>query len=355
MLAILMFFYLLLPPANHPICTLWIAQPATLDDVAAACPEGITLENYQVDFVNIWNEKVYCTQNATAIYAPYDACGFTETLDNFRLEVYAPANGETVLCSVNSYNNPPTRAEFAAVCSWDAMNAFDEGRAELRYMGIVDQPSPVVIDIPVPSTGTGLYDQPAAVDDLATDESLTWLAGRLIWHNQVQPNCADGFSGLDPVTLAADACGSQSAAPLVTNWQNQFDADIYAAAAAEGVPARLLKRVLKVESQFWPLWDERPAGEVGMAQITAAAADQYLRWYRPGYPYASEKIQIQMQAEFMNALRCQGCSLHEAIQKEHANIPTYARLLKAYRYSAEDWHGALVLWNGSDYANKVEG
>ncbi|MCK8400830.1 hypothetical protein LXA41_17880, partial [Erwinia amylovora] len=58
------------------------------------------LENYQVNFVNIWTSQVDCTQNATAIYAPYEACGFTASLDNYRLEVFAPANAETLLCSV---------------------------------------------------------------------------------------------------------------------------------------------------------------------------------------------------------------------------------------------------------------
>jgi hypothetical protein len=350
-----MFFYLILPPGATNICTLWLSQPASAEDVEAACPEGIALEQYRVDFVNVWNGKVYCTKNATAIYAPFIACHLTESLDNFKMVIYQPASAEALLCSVNSTNNPPTRSELAAVCSWDAMQAYDEGRAEVRYMGVVDQPAPVKIDIPAPQPGPGIYDQPENSTDLATNESLTWLAGRLIWYDQVQPACDGGFSGLDPVTLAANTCGEEAAAPLVADWQNQFDADIYSAAVAEGIPARLLKRILKIESQYWPLWDERPFSEVGLAQITAAGADQYLRWYFTDYGYATESDQLQKQAEFLNSLRCQSCDLYTALQKERENIPVYARILKAYRLAADDWHGALVLWNGNDYASKVEG
>jgi hypothetical protein len=203
-------------------------------------------------------------------------------------------------------------------------------------------------------TGVGLYDQPTAAADLATSEPLTWLAGRLIWYGQVKPDCL-GLSGLDPVTLAANACGMEATSEKVSDWQNQFDADIYAAASTEGVPARLLKRVLKVESQFWPLWDERPAGEIGMAQVTLAGADQYLRWYDPYYNTASVKNQQGMQAAFLASLRCDNCSLYEATAKERANIVTYARILRSYRFTADDWRGALVRWNGEDYASKVEG
>lgn len=350
---LLLFFYLIQPSSTRPMCALWVSDPVTLNDLAAACPEGIQLENYQADWIELESGQVVCTANATGIFYPFDACDLTRPLDQYRIQIYQELT-DAVLCSVESYNATPTRDEIAAACSWEALTAYDENRAELRYMGEV-QPDPVTppVEIQAPLPGPGLYDQPTSAAELATTTELTWLAGRLIWHNRVQPVCGDGLSGLDPQTLAADPCGSAAAAPLTDTWQNQFDAEIYAAALAEGVPARLLKQILRTESQFWPLWDERPAGEVGLAQITAAGADQYLRWYAPAYGRASHETQQQLQAELMNSLRCHGCNLEQATAKERENILIYARLLRAYRLSADDWYGALILWNGEPYAQKV--
>lgn len=350
----LLLFYLLLPPAPTPVCSLWLSQPATAADLAAACPEGLNLEQYRVDFVNLWDGSVDCTQPAAAIYAPSDFCGFTQSLDNFRMEIYLPAgqNGE-VLCSVTTYNDTPTRDEIAAACPWSALNAYDEGRTELRYIRAIEPEPDHAPTIPAPQPGPGLYDQPTSTAELTTRQPLAWLAGRLIWHGRIRPVCGDGLSGLDPFTLAANPCGESAAAAEVTRWQNQYDDAIYAAALAEGVPARLLKRVILLESQGWPLWDQRPAGEIGLVQVTRAGADQYLRWYAPGYGYASGQRQTELQSAWLNSLRCQHCTLAEAIDQERANLPAYARLLKAYRYASPDWYQALVLWNGVEYAERI--
>jgi hypothetical protein len=335
MMPILMLFYLIMPPHAATICALWLSQAATLDDLRAACPQDIVLENYNVEFTNIGDGKVYCVKNATAIYNPDMACNLHGRLDNYRMVIVSPPGGEEMLCAVKSYNNPPTRAEIAKVCNWDATNAYDTHAAEIRLMGPVQQSSePAAITLPAIPTGDGLYDQAPDAAALATNENLTWLASRLLWTGEATN-----------ATLPGE----------LTTWQNQFDADIYAAATAEHVPARLLKRVIRFESQFWPTWGNRPDGEIGMAQITTAAADQYLRWYDPAYPSAGGKEQAAMKAAFMASLRCDVCTLPEAVEKERANIYTYARILAAYRYGSDDWAGALKLWNGEDYMRKVEG
>jgi len=350
---ILFMFYLILPPSATQMCALWLSQPATAQDLAAACPADIKLENYQVNFRNIWDNKIYCTANATAIYNPAAACNLTPSLDNFRMEIFAPPGPERVVCSLTSYNATPSRAEIASACSFDALTAYDSGAAQLRNMGAAPTPTRAElpqVDLP---TGAGLYAQASSTAELTTNLPLSWLAGRMIWYGQVQAECPGGTSGLDQ-SMAANACGQAAASANVRDWQNQFDQDIYAAALAEGVPARLLKSILIQESQLWPLWHERPAGETGMAQITLAGADQYLRWYDRSYPGADGLAQQQLQQQFLTSLECHQCTLAQAIEHERANIVIYARILRAYRYSATDWRGAVELWNGEAYANQVE-
>ena len=324
----LLLFYLIAPPRDTRICVLWLSRPATSADVAAACGP-ISLEQYIVDFVALYDGRTYCRTGASAVFAPGLACNLPGTLDQFKMDIIAPGVNEVLLCAVRSYNNPPTRAEVDAACDWDALQAYDTGAATLRLIGPAAPPiTPVnACGIESPAPGPGLYDQARAIDDLRTARPLTWLASRLVWYGQNAP---------------------------VDQWQNQFDGEIFIAATTEGVPARLLKRVISVESQFWPLWDDRPAGEIGMAQITAAGADQYLRWYAPNYGYASLEEQAALQAEFLRSLRCDGCSLYDAIQQERRNIFYYARILRAYRCSSPDWRAALVLWNGEPYTQKVE-
>jgi hypothetical protein len=334
MTAVLLLFYLIAPPQSTVICALWISQPPTAPDLAAACPADIMLEMYQVEFHHIQTGMIECVKPAPSIFTPSD-CNLPSRLDNYRMVIVSPAAGERVLCAIQSYNNPPTRREIAAACAWDSLMAYDDNSADLRLIGPAPaQTAAPLIELPAPAIGPGLYDQVANPAELATSENLTWLASRLMWTGEADHN-----------TLAGE----------LVIWQNQFDQDIYAAAIAEHVPARLLKRVIRFESQFWPSWGNRPAGEVGMAQITSAAADQYLRWYDRAYPSASTAAQGWRMAEFINSLRCDVCTLADTIAKERQNIYTYARILAAYRYAAGDWAGAVRLWNGEEYLKKVEG
>lgn len=353
---ILLLFYLIAPPQDRPICVLWLNRPATSADVAAAC--GTTdLDQDRVDFISLNNGKIYCSSEAVAIYNPPSKCDLPGTLDQYHMLIIQPGTTERLLCAIQSSNNPPTRAEVSAACSPVDLHAFDIGAASLRLMGPVQpdqqQTTANSCQLDAPLLGPGLYDQVGSLQELATHQSLTWLAGRLIWFGIVRPWC-DGYSGLDPISFHANGCGSIAAQRSSELWQNQFDQAIYAAALVEGVPGRLIKRVISIESQFWPLWNDGPRGEIGLAQVTAAGADQYLRIYNGNYAYASPVEQNDMQAAFLALLRCDYCSLYGALQKERANIIYYARLLRAYRCSSADWRAALVRWNGELYAEKIE-
>lgn len=344
--AVLLIFYLLAQPREIVRCSLWLSDGATPQQVTAACGK-INLDRYSVNFRNINNGQIYCRKSAIAVYSPSRFCRLPFTLDNFKMEIYEKTAGNEILCVIKTGNPTPTRSEILDACPPEAVTLYDAESATLEFIQeIAPQPEAApACQIPTPQ-------QPAAPSDLATGEPYAWLAGRLIWHGLVTPDC-DGYSGLDPVTLAANQCGIESAAQAVHHWQNQFDPDIYAAALAEDVPADLLKRVLAAESQFWPYWENRPAGETGLAQITHAAADQYLRWYDAEYPGLPTARQYEQQVILLQSLKCDYCNLRQAAAKEKRNIYVYARILRAYRCAANDWRSALVAWNGQAYAERI--
>jgi hypothetical protein len=141
--------------------------------------------------------------------------------------------------------------------------------------------------------------------------------------------------------------------PLVVAWQNQYDPEIIAAAAEAGVPADLLKRILLVESQMWPLWGIRPAGEIGIAQLTPNAADRYLSATQPEWYALAEWQRVDARQALINELTCHNCTLAEAAYKERLNVRVYAHILRAYAIAGGTWEQALVLWNGEPYARLV--
>ena len=110
---------------------------------------------------------------------------------------------------------------------------------------------------------------------MSTDEPYYYLAGRLIAQGQVDATHCPSW-GLLPNGYA-DACGLEAAAPLVMEWQNQFDARIIEVSRDSGVPAQLMKNLFAQESQFWPgmFKVER---EYGLGQITDKGADTILLW-----------------------------------------------------------------------------
>lgn len=110
---------------------------------------------------------------------------------------------------------------------------------------------------------------------LASNEPYYYLAGRLISQGLVDVStCTTG--GLLSNGYA-DACGLESAAPLLSPWQNQFDKRIVEVAEDTGIPAQLMKNLFAQESQFWPGVFRVPY-EFGLGQITDNGADSILFW-----------------------------------------------------------------------------
>ncbi len=122
---------------------------------------------------------------------------------------------------------------------------------------------------------------PADPQELATDEPLAYLAGKLIAYELADASaCPDG--GLLSNGYASP-CGLSEARSVVTDWQNNYDPYIVRAAQKVGIPSELLKRVFIQESQLWPENVESDFEEFGLGHLTEWGADTTLLWNNTFY------------------------------------------------------------------------
>ena len=129
----------------------------------------------------------------------------------------------------------------------------------------------------VPEEAPGWLRVDVALDDLATQNRYDLLAGHLLQSGFVDGSaCPSG--GIYP-DGSPDGCGIEAASAEMLRWQNQYDQDILASAAASNVPPYLLKGMIAAELQFWPAGDW-VKGEIGLGQMTASGADLLIS-YRP--------------------------------------------------------------------------
>jgi hypothetical protein len=360
-------FYLIVKVLDTKVCQVWLSHPPTRADIIAAC-SAVDLSKLRLEIVTYEDGDPVCTLRGVDIYHWPLMCEHDQSLDMYVLRLIRPEY-ETVACAVTvDHEGEPTADEVIESCGVDAWLNTMNGSASLAFSHQTKiEPPPIVCPAPDLPMGTGLYDQAYEAKNLWTDKPYTWLASRLIWYGLVRPECPGGYSGISPVTGAADACGMVAARPDVIQWQNLFDEDIYAAAVASKVPARLLKRMIGLESQFWPMYVGK-LGEMGLMQVSENGADVLMRFdaaFKPWYPSMSIDDQFWLRLAVRNSFDCPNCDLSEAIDKTRELIPLYARLLAAYRCRAasitpglsgkDAWQQAVVDYNGSgEYLLKIE-
>ena len=358
-------FALMTTPTDRYICDLW-TKAITRAGVIEACGVSL-LEGLRVDVYQQSDMEFICAKDAVYINNMDELaviCEMEKPLDQYLLRIIEPGYS-TMICFVESANKSnPTAEEITAQCPQAKDYVIDyAGEKTITQENKFSCPARNL------QTGFGLYQQSPTAADLKTDKALTWLAGKLIWVGQVKPKCP-GSSGLDPYTLAANPCGMGFAKSQVIIWQNQFDAEIYASAVANNVPAKLLKRMMMVESQFWPYYTA-PAGEVGVMQVTDNGLDTLLRFdatFDPFYFQRNEQNKFWSRSVTRNTLTCVNCKLDEAIAHIKTNMPTYARLLASFHCRAvtinpslltevndRAWRQAVVDYNGSaEYLTRIE-
>jgi len=354
------------PPSVE--CTLWLERVPTSADVDAAC-RGYDLTKMTITVRNYHDRRIVCSMlPATDIYQINVMCPYTRNPSEYVIEIIQPAYTTLSPCTIKiNHEGYPTEAEITDQCGWDMLRTLKEGRGSFVFGGKKTQepeaPRCAAASLPV---GAGLYDQAPSMVSLYSEDDLTWLAGALIWYGIVKPDC-DGYSGLDPYTLLANPCGMKSARWKVIAWQNQWDTEIYSASVIFNVPARLLKRMMGIESQFWPLYVGK-AGEMGVMQVTENGADVLLRFdpiLDPDYSSRKEETNFWTRLSVRNQFACRFCNLGAALNHTRQLIPLYARLLAAYRCRAvsmnpslsglDAWRQAVIDYNGTeDYLRKVE-
>jgi len=115
--------------------------------------------------------------------------------------------------------------------------------------------------------------------ELISDHTYYYLAGQILLNGVVDaPNCwNNGING-----QYGTNCGVLSVSNKLYEYQNAYNDEIYLASQQTGIPSRLIKRIIAIESQFYP--DALGiAGERGLYQLTRDGADTLLRWNGPFY------------------------------------------------------------------------
>ncbi|HEY3311605.1 MAG TPA: S8 family serine peptidase [Anaerolineales bacterium] len=217
-------------------------------------------------------------------------------------------------------------------------------------------PQPVVSPVPAaPPPDISWLDGATAPADLASDQSLAILAGKLIFHGLVEAgSCPD--AGLLPNGYASP-CGERVARNAVVLWQNQFDEAILDAAGQYQIPPYVLKNVISRESQFWPARHLTIYGyyEYGLGHITQMGADTLLRWNQDfyksfcrqvysdetcktsyGWLPANQQAVLRGAALQVLAADCESCTAGIDLQRARASVPVIAAAIKA-NYNHLDW------------------
>ena len=111
---------------------------------------------------------------------------------------------------------------------------------------------------------------------LNTKKTLHTLATQLILNGVVDTaDCP--FGGLSAGLNWPTACGLEKASSAMTQWQNQYDDHIWLASKDHGIPPKILKTLLGLESQFWPGNSRFYVEEYGLGQVNQLGMDVLLR------------------------------------------------------------------------------
>ncbi|MGE5074082.1 MAG: hypothetical protein ACM3MF_11690, partial [Anaerolineae bacterium] len=112
--------------------------------------------------------------------------------------------------------------------------------------------------------------------ELNTQIPLHHLAARLITMGVVDTrSCPAG--GLSADMDWPNACGLEKVHDQMIAWQNQFDDSIWTAANEIGIPPKIIKTLVEVESQFWPGNSRFYVDEYGLGQMNQLGVDVLLR------------------------------------------------------------------------------
>jgi hypothetical protein len=181
--------------------------------------------------------------------------------------------------------------------------------------------------------------------ELNTRKTLHYLATQLLITGIVDASdCPAG--GLSIGLNWPTACGLERATEEMIEFQNQYDEQIWLASRAQGIPPKILKTLIEIESQFWPGNSRFYLDEYGLGQISQLGVDVLLRKDPTLYqsvcpsvlsscttPYLS--LPPEQQAMIRGAVlslmdaSCATCDYGLDFNKAKESVAIIARLLKA--------------------------
>jgi hypothetical protein len=181
--------------------------------------------------------------------------------------------------------------------------------------------------------------------ELHTKKTLHTLATQLLINGIVDASdCPTG--GLSLGLNWPTACGLERASTAMIEWQNQYDGHIWLASRDHGIPPKILKTLIEVETQFWPGNSRFYLDEYGLGQVNQLGVDVLLRRDPTLYqricpsvlsdclrPYIS--LEPQQQAMIRGAVvrlmdaSCADCEYGFDLNKAKESIGILAMLLRA--------------------------
>lgn len=190
------------------------------------------------------------------------------------------------------------------------------------------------------------------VVDLYTTHYYYYLSGQLLLGGLSDgQNCYNGGT----IGQYANQCGLLAAFDQAEQYQNAYNLDISVAAAQVGVPNVLVKRVIAVESQFWP--DAYGLhGENGLYQFTRDGVDTLLRWSAAAYLEVCE-IYLDDCADlgYDNRSAWEKDIMINHILNDYNNVYWLARALKANAYQVDRLLDNVAgIENAGEYFNYVD-
>lgn len=185
---------------------------------------------------------------------------------------------------------------------------------------------------------------PDVPQQLNTAQTLYYLTGKLISVGIVDASGCPGAGFL--ADGSPNGCGMDTAHPMMVQWQNQFDPVIWVSSRESGIPARLLKTLIQVESQYWPGTGDNTLAEYGLTQLNYLGLDTALRWdpqlfkqlcnntiydCNKGYASMPPDLQAQAKGALLNLIdsACVNCPGGINLTSASQSIPMLSQALRA--------------------------
>ena len=181
--------------------------------------------------------------------------------------------------------------------------------------------------------------------ELHTRKTLHNLATQLLVSGIVDASdCPAG--GLSLGLNWPTACGLERATGAMIEWQNQYDDYIWLASKDQGIPPKIIKTLIEVETQFWPGNARRFLDEYGLGQVSQLGVDVLLRrdptlYLRvcPAVLADCTRPYVNLEPEQQRMIRgavvslmdvsCPTCEYGFDLNKAKESIPLLAMLFKA--------------------------